>query len=87
MSTLASSLKSKSTRFIAISHNSGSPQRGDTSTLLFKLMICGKEFKSVDVLKRFPPTWASVARPILIKSCGVNENSPISDKSTSITKL
>ena len=56
MSTLASSLKSKSTRFIAILHNSGSPQRGDTSTSLVKLMICGKEFKSVDVLNLFPAT-------------------------------
>ena len=50
-------------------------------------MICGNEFKSVDVLKRLPATWASVARPILIKSWGVNENSPISDRSTSITTV
>ena len=34
-----------------------------------------------------PATCASVANPILIKSCGVNENSPISDKSTSMTTV
>ena len=85
ISTFASSLKSKSNLFTAIWQTVGSPHNGDTSINLVKLIIWGKELKSVDDLNLLPATWASLASPILIKSCGVNENSPMSDKSTSIT--
>ena len=87
MSTFESSLKSKSKRLMAMSQISGSPQSGEISNCLTELIICGNELKSVDVLNLLPATCPSVARPILIKSCGVNENSPMSDKSTSITTV
>ena len=51
-----------------MSHISGSPHKGEISAFLTKLIICGKEFKSLDVLNLFPATCASVAKPILIKS-------------------
>ena len=50
MSTFASSRKSKSNLLIDISHISGSPHKGDISAFFVRLMICGKEFKSLEVL-------------------------------------
>ena len=83
MSIFASSLKSKSHLLIAIWQISGSPHNGATSIDFVSETICGNPSKLLELLKVGPDTWASVALPILIKSCGVKENSPISDKSKS----
>ena len=85
ISILASSLKSKSTRLTAAKHWFGSPQNGEISTVLSKTTIWGRVSKSTEELNLSPPTCSGVALPILIKSWGVNENSPMSLRSKFIT--
>ena len=77
------SVKSKSVLVIPNEHKSGCPHKGSISIVLLIETICGNSFKLVDDLNLVPATCASVALPILTKSCGERENSPMSDKSTS----
>ena len=51
---------------------SSCPQRGEISTFLFNVLICGNSLKLDDFLNVDPLTCVSVACPALIKSCGVN---------------
>ena len=77
------SLKSKSTLVIPTSQTSPVPQNEETEILLLWLTICGNDDKSTELLNWLPSNCFGLPRFILIKSVGLNEKQPISDKSKS----
>ena len=77
--------KSKSTLVIPTSHISSWPQNELTSISFISFTIWGNDDKSLESLNNWPLNCDFTPLPILIKSDGLNENSPILDKSKSIT--